>query len=242
MARPTKPEASSTRKVTETKAKKRVMFLIPNESEKPIALSALQPEASPAESQSSLPTTLTPSSTKTTVPLHAFSPTPRSGSVLPSAHELFSSPPGVVLDISNPPAPRSLHVHPTHLTQSATNPPVHSLKLLSQRLPWVVSVQPMSPGARFVTVCDVLQALYTNLHKHVKQDEFDTYNKSGQDAISTTFYSRLNKIQNEIMRVEERKKGLRRVDTLMGRTRVKGLRLSPTLIQGDVVWIIEFGT
>jgi hypothetical protein len=249
MARPTKPKVASTPRPLENKPKKQVAFLIPNESRKPIPLSPLKDIPSPSYSQLSLPSSVsvwTPPSSS--LPPHAFSPVQpipvaRSPTInAPSIHDLLSSPLGVNLDISRPPHPNVLHVHTTHLTQYATYPPVRSLKLVSAGLPWVTTVEPTTSSIQYVTVLDVLHALYANLHKRVKQAEFDASERSYRDSITAAWFARLDRIQHDSDRIKEEQKGVRRVDFLLGRTRVKGLRFSNASAKGETSWVVDFGT
>jgi hypothetical protein len=236
MARPTKPKASAAPK-PEPKQKKHVSFLIPHESEKPIPLSPLPPTPSPSYSQSSLPSS---ASIRTPLP-HPLSPTRSPIAAPPSIHELLSSPLTVVLDISRPPLPDTLHIHHTHLTQYATYPPVYSLHIVSPGLPWTICVAPTSSSGQWVTVFDVLHTLYSNLHKRVKQIEFDVEPQIHRDRISTVWFKRLERIADPSARLMEKQKGLRRVDFLLGRTRIVGFRFFRAS-KDITTWVVDFGT
>lgn len=253
MARPTKPKAvSSTPRPVETKPKKHVTFLLPS-STRPIALSPLPPTPSPSYSQSSLPSTSSlwtpPSATyhllPSHIPPHAFSPIHQSAIVLPpavpSVHDLLSSPHGVRLDVAYPPHPDVICVHPTHLDQFATSPPMHTMKLTAHGLPWAIRVEP-SESFPCVTVGDVLYALYTSLHMHVKKDEWETNTKAVQDSVSVAWHGRLDRISNYADRLREGQKGVRRIDFLLGRTCVRGLRFARMSSKGETNWVVDFGT
>jgi hypothetical protein len=116
------------------------------------------------------------------------------------------------------------------------------LKLVSAGLPWTTSVEPSTTSMQYITVLDVLHALYNNLHKRVKQPEFDTTEKSYRDLISKAWFRRLDQIPHDSERTKEGEKGVRRIDFLLGRTRVKALRFSNTSTKGETTWVVDFGT
>jgi hypothetical protein len=122
-----------------------------------------------------------------------------------------------------------LRSHPSHsnprlspgvLTTPASCPPLPSLALRVGDLPWLFTVGPdarHSPGNAFVTVEDVLLAIYGHLRTAVKGDEYEAMNKSRKREIFREFESRVGKDP------VQRGKGLRRVDFLGGRYRTQGL-------------------
>jgi hypothetical protein len=74
-----------------------------------------------------------------------------------------------------------------------------------------------SPGNTFVTVQDVLLAIYFHLRTAVKGDEYEAMNKSRKTEIFRAFERRVGTDR------VQRGKGLRRVDFLGGRFRAQGL-------------------
>jgi hypothetical protein len=65
---------------------------------------------------------------------------------------------------------------------AATHPPAKVMKIVAAGLPWSITVEPTTTSLPFVTVLDVLHALYTSLHKPIKQAEFDAVSKSYRDS------------------------------------------------------------
>ena len=74
-----------------------------------------------------------------------------------------------------------------------------------------------SPGNAFVTVQDVLFAIYFHLRMAAKGDEYEAMNKSRKADIFRAFESRVGTDP------VQRGKGLRRIDFLGGRFRAQGL-------------------
>jgi len=257
MARHSKPISTP---VEQTRPKKQVKFLIPSESPLPISLSPDPNTPSPAYSQTSLPSTngpLTPPILN--VPPHAFSPVKNSPVVPlknnphfvpatptspapPSLHDLLANPQGVRLDIAFPPHPDRLRIHYPHLSMAATHPPAKVMKVVTPGLPWSITVEPTTTSSPFVTVLDVLHALYTSLHKPINQAEFEAVSHSFRDLISKAWHHRLDKIPFPSDLKTERARGVRRMDFLLGKTCVKQLRYLSASRQGEVTWLVDFGT
>ena len=246
--------------VEQTKPKKQVKFFIPSESPLPISLSPVPSTPSPAYSQTSLPSTtgpFTPPTPNVPLPPYAFSPNKKSPlaplhpsphSALasptfapPSLHDIFANPQGARLDVAYPPHPDRLHIHHSHLSMAATHPPTKVMTIVAPGLPWSIVVQPATTSSPFVTVLDVLHALYTNLHKPIKQAEFEAVSRSYRDSISNAWHRRLDNIPFASDAKTERARGVRRMDFLLGKTCVKRLRFS---ISGrdEVIWLVDFGT
>ena len=128
--------------------------------------------------------------------------------------------PSLLYDIRSPPShsnpPRFLTVFAT----PATSPPLPSLDLRVGDLPWLFTAFPDArhpPGNAFVTIQDVLLAIYVHLRKGVSRDEYEAIGKSRKEEIYQAFASRVDTdpVQHG--------KGLRRVDFLCGRFRAQGL-------------------
>jgi len=116
------------------------------------------------------------------------------------------------------------------------------MKIVAHGLPWSITVEPTTTPSPFVTVLDVLHALYTSLHKPIKQAEFDAISKSYRDLISGAWHRRLDKIAFPSDAKTERARGVRRMDFLLGKTCVKHLRYLNISSQGEVTWLVDFGT
>ena len=125
---------------------------------------------------------------------------------------------------------------------AATHPPVKVMTIVAPGLPWSIIVEPTTTSSPFVTVLDVLHALYTSLHKPIKQAEFDTVSKSYRDSISSAWHRRLDKIPFPPDVQAEKARGVRRLDFLVGKTCIKRLRYLSVSGREEVTWLVDFGT
>jgi len=205
------------------------------------------PSPSPAFSVSTLPSSagpLTPPSAPTMLP----GPTPYTislpagpapkylGSMRP--HALLALPPSINYDVGNHPSTASVQHLPLSmrsLSEPATRPPLPSLTIVMSRLPWSVYVTP-SHGT-FVSVSDVLSAIYRTLRVQITQSEFHSL-PSPTDArrVSQTYEQRYKRLRGTVAYAEEKRGGVRRIDFLMGCTRFIGLSMTR---QGPDVWCLN---
>jgi hypothetical protein len=111
------------------------------------------------------------------------------------------------------------------LAEPATSPPLPSLTLTCDpSLPWRFEVRRSLPN-RFVTVYDVLQTLSAKLRTPVSGTEMIVFiTEETFDSIVEAFELRVNTISDIHEREEQRAKFVRRIDCLMGRTRLLGLQ------------------
>lgn len=110
------------------------------------------------------------------------------------------------------------------LLEPATNPPVPSLTIKGPTLHWPVFVTP-SPflATKYVTVVDVLNCLYHELRTNVLKHEYETVPHADRRNVDAAFFSRCRQISDPEARKDEHRKGVKRVDFLMGRNRFLGL-------------------
>lgn len=122
------------------------------------------------------------------------------------------------------------------LSSCATYPPVAEMTLQSTRFPWKLSIKPEIAEVEAVTVLDVMIGIYVHLRTLVKGLEYDELkaDPAMYSAVYAAFVTRCDALE-EPRRTEERRRGLRRVDFLCGRTRFAGL----VPAQGDE-WSIVF--
>jgi hypothetical protein len=149
-----------------------------------------------------------------------------------------------------PPIEHDLNFHPSFVTkpstlqvpltvhelsQAATEPPLPSLFLIADKFPWTISVSAARPSST-VTVCDVLTALHRTLRLPVTSAEFDSL-PTFKDMlrVKKAYERRYKAISEPFARIEEEKKGGKRVDFLMGR---RFLGLSSTTM-GPEFWCIN---
>jgi hypothetical protein len=117
----------------------------------------------------------------------------------------------------NPPPDRAL------LDEPATYPPLSSITLISDLLPWLIHVEASQTfSVPAVTIDDVLQTLLTNLYIPVTPREWACVPSATQALVTTTFYRRIESIPHSSLKESERRKGVRRMDFLLGRTRLAG--------------------
>ena len=123
------------------------------------------------------------------------------------------------------------------LAEAATSPPLPSILLLCDNLPWKIRVSSSLPNL-FVTNYDVLQTIHVNLRTPVVPAEWPLCGSpEDQQVILQTFERRVRRLSNEFARTEERTRSVRRVDCLMGQTRL--VRITPSEEPG--VFVMEWG-
>lgn len=125
----------------------------------------------------------------------------------------------------------------TSFSEAATFPPLPSILLVCDNLPWRIRVSSSLPNL-FVTNYDVLQAIHVSLRTPVVPSEWPLC-KTPQDreVILQTFERRIRRLSTESARVEERAKSVRRIDCLMGMTKL--VRIIPS--DDPEVFVMEWG-
>ena len=108
----------------------------------------------------------------------------------------------------------------TLLSEQATYPASHTITLLTETLPWSITVTAKST---FVTVYDILQALHTSLRLQVATREWTSLSRASQDVITASFHKRVGGFSDRIKRGKQFGKGVRRLDFLVGHTRLDGI-------------------
>jgi hypothetical protein len=78
----------------------------------------------------------------------------------------------------------------------------------------------------FVTVADVLHALYRCLREAVNHAEFAILSSAKQRAVAQSYMTRCESLMDPVLRENERRKGVKRIDFLMDRTIFSGLSTS----------------
>ena len=121
------------------------------------------------------------------------------------------------------------------LAEAATSPPLPSILLVCENLPWNVRVLSSLPNL-FVTNYDVLQAIHMNLRIPVFAAEwFHCGTPHDREVILQAFERRVRRLSNEFQ-AEERARSVRRVDCLMGMTKL--VRITPSEEPG--VFVMEW--
>ncbi|KAF7967794.1 hypothetical protein HWV62_32977, partial [Athelia sp. TMB] len=189
---------------------------------------------SPSFSISSLPSSDGPLTPPSPFPHPAALP---KGAVVPHSLLAFDhGVPAIAFDVSLPTPAVTNAARPTPLSAAqladpAVFPPAPALHLVSA-LPWTLTVTP--DAHPYVTVLDVLRALYNALRIPASRGEFAKETAAAQAAIGAAFHARV--ARDPATHAGEREKGLKRVDFLQGRNRFLGL--SSTKL-GPHVWALN---
>ncbi|KAJ7755616.1 hypothetical protein DFH07DRAFT_821177 [Mycena maculata] len=127
---------------------------------------------------------------------------------------------------------------PRVLAEPATTPHLPCVTIMSDLFPWRISIYPSSskPGA-YVTVADVLNGIYRGLRQQVRRDELDTLPvpQPFVTAVRKAFHSRCSRVAragDPVAADSEARKGIRRMDFLLGNHMFAGLL--PTSENPDV--------
>ena len=112
------------------------------------------------------------------------------------------------------------------LDEPVTYPYMNSVVLFSDLLPWSTRVEAATPDD-VVTIFDVLQTLHTVLRIPISKSEWNSLAPHAQDSISAAFYRRLGGIRDHALREKQLKKGVRRLDFLLGDTKLLGIAVVP---------------
>ncbi|KAJ7630387.1 hypothetical protein FB45DRAFT_866885 [Roridomyces roridus] len=184
------------------------------------------PTPSPSHSISSLPSSYGPM----TPPDNAFAYLPMTVPVVgpPVLHPVLqftgqTPHPHVYFDVTFP-VENIMVQSKLSVQDCATSPPVQSMLLVHPRLLWQIEIR-CAPGMRYIRVCDVLKGIYEGLRTGVQGQVYEGLPDGTRQQVSSAFISRWQRMPNPKMQVEERKKGLKRVDWLeQGRVTFAGLR------------------
>lgn len=139
--------------------------------------------------------------------------------------------PAIIYDVSLPPSfittSRYEPLSSLALSQPATQPPLASMTIFPSNLPWPITIPASSPkpGA-FVSVSDVVTAIYRTLRLNVTKLEFDSLpSADARHRVNAMYEHRCRRAGERGKQAyeEERQKGLKRIDFLMGRNTFLGL-------------------
>ncbi|RDB26939.1 hypothetical protein Hypma_005123 [Hypsizygus marmoreus] len=164
-------------------------------------------------------------------PLHSNAA--RLHSLLQSSHS-----PTLTYDLTLPPSTISSQhrgISQRVLTEPATKPPLPVVLIIVPHLPWTITVA-ASYGA-YVTVLDVLDGIYRSLRSNVTSQEFHALpSEKEMRRVSAAYEHRYRRIRGSREYEDEKRRGVRRVDFLMGCTRFMGLS---TTSRGPDVWVLN---
>ncbi|KAG7094548.1 hypothetical protein E1B28_005376 [Marasmius oreades] len=180
---------------------------------------------------SSLPSSngpVTPPSYQVPLPGHSHSK-PKSAMQRTRAHSLLaysgSHHPALNFDVTLPVSALTARYRPLPsplLSEPALSPVVPSLVLTTHLLPWAITIH--ASNGYFVTVRDVLDAIYRTLRKNVTHNEYNSIS-SHQDRlrVNEAYERRYSRIRDYHASREEKQSGVKRVDFLHKRTRFMGI-------------------
>ncbi|THU99550.1 hypothetical protein K435DRAFT_776938 [Dendrothele bispora CBS 962.96] len=133
--------------------------------------------------------------------------------------------PAVYYDLSLHPSTVERYHAPNILSESATDPPMPSLIVTCPFLNWELFITPSMDSRRtYVSVSDVFHSLYSGLRKAVHPVEYEGIpSLDVKNLVDQAYFNRCKLIGDYYAQVEEHKKGVKRVDFLMGRSRFLGL-------------------
>lgn len=198
---------------------------------------------SPTVSEASLPSSYGPQTPSPDVQGGSSLPT-APACALPRVNPIIRFSPNlpIIYDLSVPPSfIRSHEDRPlttSVLAEAATTAHPASLKLISHHLPWTLVVVPIHSSPHpdpFVTVADILKTLYTALRLPVTPAEYDALPSiEAKFRVVAAYEDRCRQAGGAYD--EEKRKGVKRIDFLMGRNRFAGLSAIPA--QGDT-WLLH---
>ncbi|KAK7046513.1 hypothetical protein R3P38DRAFT_2874135 [Favolaschia claudopus] len=143
----------------------------------------------------------------------------------------FASPPPPSFPFSTNNTPSNA---PLTLAEPATFPGLPSLTIECRRLPWVI-IAHAGRGGRWVTVADVIEAIWEALSRQVDWGDFADSRVGGVWKPRTLNSPRVIESQTSTSRLTWRY-GMTRLDLLQGRTKFLGLSESDG---GCETWILE---
>lgn len=179
------------------------------------------PRAPSSTKYHSLPPPKAPSYVPSYAPSHPKPSSRYSGP--PRAHPYLETN-GIVWDLVENPstAMRSKHhLSSRALLEPATEPPMPFIIITCTYLPWQFKVSALN--GKYVTIEDMLEALYRSLRVNITQPEFNSFPSERDQRRATRAYEDRYRRLRGSRYDEEKRSGMKRVDFLMGRTRFVGI-------------------
>ena len=127
-----------------------------------------------------------------------------------------------------------LTIPPHVLNEPATNPPIPSMIVRCQRLPWKITILPTN--TKHVTVRDVFDGIYRSLRHTVLEAEFQCLPAEAIYSVNNAYSRRYKRISDPRVRELEKSKGLKRIDFLGEHTLFTGLS---STMEGPHVWFLS---
>ncbi|KAF7342292.1 hypothetical protein MVEN_01817400 [Mycena venus] len=137
--------------------------------------------------------------------------------------------------------PQSAPLSEAELRESAFNPPLMSMRLLHPKLPfWPINLgmsENMTPAeASPVSLGDILVSIHRALQTRITHADWENLNPEDQQRVTVAYLKRCHTeaVRSQVppaqlrdQEIQERNKGVKRVDFLLGKTVFKGLVRSP---------------
>jgi hypothetical protein len=132
---------------------------------------------------------------------------------------------GIVWDLMEHPSTiirNRHHVSSRALSEPATEPPMRSISIVSSYLPWSFKIH--ASNGKYVTLEDVFETIYRTLRINLTQPEFNSFSSEKDRRRATRAYEeRYRRLRSQRQYEEEKRAGMKRVDFLMGHTRLVGI-------------------
>ncbi|GJJ15455.1 hypothetical protein Clacol_009733 [Clathrus columnatus] len=134
--------------------------------------------------------------------------------------------PSHILVIHSPPSTGYSALSRNQLDAPATNPPVQSMSIVCDALPWTMTIS--ASDGYTLTVRDVIEGLYRGLRSKAKKEDWERLRSTtARRRVRRAWISRYNRHHSFRDRAYEESQGLRSVDFLGGSLAFKGLTFMP---------------
>jgi len=147
-------------------------------------------------------------------------------------------------DVMDHPSSVLNHHHPHHhrmssrvFTEPASTPPLMKLSIVSEHLPWTISVY--ASNRSYVTFGDVLNSVHRALQKHITPAEYSSLSSHDGRRVTQAYEQRYRRHRSNQAYELEKRGGMKRVDFLMGKTKFRGLALTS---HGSDMWRLSVST
>ncbi|KAJ6534139.1 hypothetical protein B0H19DRAFT_900809, partial [Mycena capillaripes] len=99
-----------------------------------------------------------------------------------------------------------------------------SISLVTPHLPWTIIVPASTSNATYVTVADVLNAIYQTLRANATSAEYEALRTDKlMRRVAHSYTQRCERLRGQRGYAQEKNEGLKRVDFLMGYTHFQGI-------------------
>lgn len=171
---------------------------------------------------------------------HAYSPLPSVGCRIHPALSVSTYAVNIFYDVSFPPNTAQLHpsISSQIFSQPATNPPLPYMTIIHRQLPWTIRVVPTRKPGTYVTVGDVLEAIYHRLRLTATEMEYRNIpTQDMKERVDMAYRRRYKRLQQDGGEYEKEKaRGVRRIDFIGEKNIFAGLGSTG---KGPDVWELQ---